>query len=140
VIFFIYSPKSDNESSFKKDCLRKQMLTELPFSFPGQIFRSPMPFSSYDKTVVWEAYLEHDVNLVVTLTEQQEFRVYALRDLPKFYRSNGLDVLHIPVPDFGVPTDPIKWEEGINAVIDAAEEGKNVVVHCLAGRGRTKML
>jgi len=124
---------------FGRDYLIKNMLTELPLSFPGRIFRSPMPFSTYDKSIAWESYLEQDVNLVVILTEQQEYRVYTLRDLPKFYRSNGLDVLHIPVPDFGVPTDPIKWEEGINAVIDAAGEGKNVVVHCLAGKGRTGM-
>ena len=60
------------------------MLTELPFSFPGKVFRSPMPFSTYDQADAWESYLEEDINLVVVLTEQQEYLVYALRDLRAF--------------------------------------------------------
>ena len=113
------------------------MLTELPFSFPGKIFRSPMPFSSYDQVEVWQSYIDQDIDLVVVLTEKQEYLVYAMRDLPAYYRSNGLDVLHLPVPDFGVPSDPAEWENGITAVSNSANEGKNVVVHCLAGLGRT---
>ena len=113
------------------------MLTELPFSFSGKLFRSPMPFSSYDQVEVWQSYLGQDIGLVVVLTEQQEYLVYAMKDLPAFYKSNGLDVLHLPVPDFGVPSDPDEWEKGIKTVIDALKEGRNVVVHCLAGLGRT---
>lgn len=113
------------------------MLTELPFSFSGKLFRSPMPFSSYDQVEVWQSYLDQDIGLVVVLTEQQEYLVYAMKDLPAFYKSNGLDVLHLPVPDFGVPSDPDEWEKGIKTVIDALKEGRNIVVHCLAGLGRT---
>ena len=113
------------------------MLTELPLSFSGTLFRSPMPFSSYDQVEVWQSYLDQDIGLVVVLTEQQEYLVYAMKDLPAFYKSNGLDVLHLPVPDFGVPSDPDEWEKGIKTVIDALKEGRNVVVHCLAGLGRT---
>ena len=96
-----------------------------------------MPFSSYDQVEVWQSYLDQDIGLVVVLTEQQEYLVYAMKDLPAFYKSNGLDVLHLPVPDFGVPSDPDEWEKGIKTVIDALKEGRNVVVHCLAGLGRT---
>ena len=96
-----------------------------------------MPFSSYDQVDVWQSYLDQDIGLVVVLTEQQEYLVYAMKDLPAFYKSNGLDVLHLPVPDFGVPSDPDEWEKGIKTVIDALKEGRNVVVHCLAGLGRT---
>lgn len=96
-----------------------------------------MPFSSYDQVEVWQSYLDQDIGLVVVLTEQQEYLVYAMKDLPAFYKSNGLDVLHLPVPDFGVPSDPDEWEKGIKTVVDALKEGRNVVVHCLAGLGRT---
>ena len=96
-----------------------------------------MPFSSYDQVEVWQSYLDQDIDLVVVLTEQQEYLVYAMKDLPAFYKSNGLDVLHLPVPDFGVPSDPDEWEKGIKTVVDALKEGRNVVVHCLAGLGRT---
>lgn len=71
------------------------------------------------------------------LTEQQEYLVYTGKDLPDFYRSRGLDALHIPVPDCGVPEDIVSWQAGLKAVASTAERGKNVVVHCLAGIGRT---
>ena len=113
------------------------MLIELPFSQPGRIYRSPMPFSLYDRSDAWSAYQDHNVQLVVMLAEQQEYLVYARRDLPDFYRSQGLDVLHLPVPDFGIPTNSLHWDEGVQAVMEAARDGKNVAVHCLAGLGRT---
>jgi protein-tyrosine phosphatase len=63
--------------------------------------------------------------------------VYAGRDLPEFYKKQGMESIHIPVPDFGIPADLPAWEEGLTQVVKAAKEGKNVVVHCLAGIGRT---
>jgi len=41
------------------------------------------------------------------------------------------------VPDFGIPDDLESWQDGLEAVVSAAESGKNVVIHCLAGIGRT---
>lgn len=75
--------------------------------------------------------------MVVVLTEKQEYLVYAGKDLPVFYRSQGLKVIHIPVPDFGIPDDLDSWQKGLDAVLSAAESGENVVIHCLAGIGRT---
>jgi protein-tyrosine phosphatase len=113
------------------------MLIELPYSLPGKIFRSPMPFSRFDKVDVWSSFREQEVKLVVVLTEKQEYLVFAGKDLPAFYRSHGMETLHIPVPDFGVPLDLESWQNGLEAVKSAAENGKNVVIHCLAGIGRT---
>lgn len=96
-----------------------------------------MPFSRFDGGDVWSSFQEQQVDLVVILTEQQEYLVFAGKDLPEVYRSRGMNVLHIPVPDFGIPTDLKKWEEGLEAVSSAADNGKNIVVHCLAGVGRT---
>ena len=113
------------------------MLIELPYSFSGRVFRSPMPFGPYDRDSVWQSYREEEIDLVVVLTEAQEYLVYARRDLPEFYRSQGLDVLHLPVPDFGIPDDLVLWEKTLNSVDQAGREGKNIAVHCLAGIGRT---
>ena len=113
------------------------MLIEMPYSLPGKIYRSPMPFSSYDRTGVWNDYQENEIDRVVVLVEPQEFLVYAGRDLPDFYRSQGLRALHIPVPDFGIPDDLQVWEDGLETVIREASEGNNIAVHCLAGIGRT---
>jgi len=113
------------------------MLIEMPFSYPGKIFRSPMPFSNFDHSDVWSSFLDEGIDLVVVLTEKQEYLVYAQKDLPEFYRSQGMDVLHVPVPDFGIPDDLPAWEKGLKQVAGAARKGNNVVIHCLAGIGRT---
>ena len=113
------------------------MLIKLPYKLPGKIFRSPMPFSRFDKQAVWPSFQEQDIGLVVVLTEQQEYLVYAGRDLPAFYRSHGMEALHIPVPDFGIPEDLESWQNGLEAAASAARSGKNVAIHCLAGIGRT---
>lgn len=113
------------------------MLIEMPYDFPGKIFRSPMPFSSYDRTGAWAEFQENEVDLVVVLVEPQEYLVFAGKDLPAFYNSQGLKALHIPVPDFGIPADRQAWEDGLLQVTREAAEGKNIAVHCLAGIGRT---
>ena len=113
------------------------MLVEMPYDLPGKIIRSPMPFSTYDRTGAWEGFQEYKVDWVVVLVEPQEYLVYAGRDLPALYRSQGLNALHIPVPDFGIPDDRQAWDEGLDLVLQQAEAGKNIAVHCLAGIGRT---
>ena len=96
-----------------------------------------MPFSQFDRGNVWQSFLEEGIDLVVILTEKQEYLVYARKDLPDFYNTMGMAVNHIPVPDFGVPEDLESWQAGLDQVIDAAQKGQNIVVHCLAGIGRT---
>ena len=89
------------------------MLNELPFSLKGKIFRSPMPFSNFDRTGVWDSFKKQEIDLVVVLTEKQEYLVYSGRDLPEVYRSHGLQALHVPVPDFSIPEDHTSWGSGL---------------------------
>jgi protein-tyrosine phosphatase len=113
-------------------------LTEFPFGYPGNIFRSPMPFSPFDRlSQTWFEYQEHDVSVVVVLVEQQEYLVRAGRDLPAFYRGENLDVIHFPIPDFQVPGDLTAFKHIIELVDTHARAGKNIGVHCMAGIGRT---
>ena len=113
------------------------MLTELPFNLEGHIFRSPMPFSPYDPGNLWKRYQEEEVGMVVVLTELQEYLVHAHRDLPLFYEKAGLDVIHLPTPDFQTPQDLAAFEDALQTVEDYAKNGGNVAVHCMAGIGRT---
>jgi atypical dual specificity phosphatase len=113
------------------------MLIEMPFLFPGKIFRSPMPFSQYDRSDVWKSYQKNDIDLVVILVEPQEYLVYSGKDLPAFYHSQGLSTLQIPVPDFGIPADLTSWDQALARVAKWAGEGENIAIHCLAGIGRT---
>ncbi len=113
------------------------MLVELPFNLPGRIFRSPMPFSPYASGDLWESYQEEAVDMVVVLTELQEYLVHARRDLVAFYEEAGLDVIHLPIPDFQTPTDLVAFGDALQAVEDYAKGGWTIAVHCMAGVGRT---
>ena len=110
----------------------------MPFGMPGKVFRSPMPFGKFDYgQVVWSDYLDNKICLVVILVEEDEFLVEAGRDLSKFYRSEGLEVIDYPITDFQTPLNKETFLGVINEVLSHAENGENVAVHCLAGIGRT---
>ncbi len=115
-----------------------QPITEIPLGLKGKAFRSPMPFSSFDPvSLVWDAYQEQGVNAVFVLTEQQEYLVRARRDLPDFYRSQGLDAVHVPIQDFQVPGDISALDAGLAIAEEKLRAGENIAVHCMAGIGRT---
>lgn len=77
---------------------------------------------------IWGWLSERNIGLVVSLTG-------AAPDAGVLAR-NGLDLLHLPVPDFTPPT-----LDAINEFLEKARfyhhEGKGIVVHCGAGIGRT---
>jgi protein-tyrosine phosphatase len=52
------------------------------------------------------------------------------------YLQEGWTVLYLPIPDFGVPTKD-DLEQAVMKTITYAQAGHHVVVHCLAGIGRT---
>jgi len=112
-------------------------LTELPFGLPGRIYRSAMPYRREDPDgEIFQAYREHNIALVVMLVEADEALRSTGRNLAAFYASQGLQVVHCPIPDFSIPD----WRalENALAVVQAhAQAGVNVAVHCYAGVGRT---
>ena len=115
-------------------------LTQIPFDLPGTLFRSPMPFSAHDPDgALWRAYRRVRVDAVVVLTPTEESRRAAGCDLPAFYRTHGLEVLHFPIPDFDAPRPAhLHWAaEQTRAFL---RSGRTVAVHCLFGRGRTGLL
>ena len=118
-----------------------ELLTEIPLGLPGRIYRSPMPFSPYDRLgKVWALYWQKGIKTVVVLTEQQEYLVHARRDLLNFYRTEGLDAIHFPIPDFHAPANPAALEEVITNIIERLQNRERIAVHCMAGIGRTGML
>ncbi len=116
----------------------RSLLTDLPFGFPGKIFRSPMPFSPFDPAgVVWGLYGQKGVGVVVVLAEKQEYLVQARRDLVAFYHAAGLGVVHLPIPDFHPPQSVGDFNSALHQTMKEAQRGKHVAVHCMAGVGRT---
>jgi protein-tyrosine phosphatase len=73
------------------------------------------------------------------LVSEGEDQVHAGLDLKALYQTAGMDVIQFPIQDFDTPEDHTALDDTLKQVISLAEEGKNVAVHCFAGRGRTGM-
>ncbi len=96
-----------------------------------------MPFSQYDpRGEALKEYKRKNVSVIVLLASDDECREKAGRNLRTLYEEEGFKVIYLPIPDFGVPS-PDALLRAIEATISLAETGRNVVVHCSAGIGRT---
>ena len=111
-------------------------LTELPLGLPGRFFRCAMPFSGYDPAGrTLDAFRTQQVRVVVVLVGAEECERLTGRDLYALYVEEGLDVVALPIPDFGVADMP-RVREVVARVLDHLGGGRNVAVHCHAGKGR----
>lgn len=113
------------------------MPIEIPLGLPARVFASPMPFSRYDPEGQILAYFrEQGVSVVVLLASQAECLARSGLDLGALYLADGMDVIPLPIEDFGVP--PVEaLVEVVDAALAHAHAGRSVAVHCWAGIGRT---
>jgi protein-tyrosine phosphatase len=114
-------------------------LTYLPFDYPGKIYRSAMPYSSYDPHgKLLSAFKENGISLIVMLTTYDEANHATGRNLAEVYSDEGFEIIRLPIQDFGVPVLS-ELREVIPDLISQVQEGRAAVVHCHAGVGRTGM-
>jgi protein-tyrosine phosphatase len=96
-----------------------------------------MPYSSYDPAgEILEAYIDSGVSLIVLLADDNECLRKTGRNLRELYISNALEVVYLPVEDFGVP-DGAELEVAIVGAAAHAAKGGSFAIHCHAGIGRT---
>ncbi len=115
-------------------------LVHLPYGLAGAIYRSPMPFGAFDiETTTLKEYQQAGIDLVVMLTTPEEDLDRAGRDLEAFYLKEGFQVIRLPIVDFDVPENNAGLDTTLKETIAHAENGKNIAIHCYAGRGRTGM-
>lgn len=110
----------------------------IPDSIPGSLYLAAMP-GRYEPM---ETFLQRmdclAIHTVVCLTPLDEIRERS----PGYYRlitTEGYywEMIQIPVPDFGVPVEKERYISGIQTVAENLTAGRNILVHCAAGIGRT---
>jgi protein-tyrosine phosphatase len=114
-------------------------LTEFPFGLLGRVFGSPMPFGPYDQLgEVFSELKRNEVSVVVLLAENEEWLEHTQHNLPVLYAEHGLQVIHLPIPNYGVPP-PGPLAVAITQTIEHANAENNALIHCSAGIGRTAL-
>ncbi|GAB1722998.1 MAG: hypothetical protein NTNFB01_18940 [Nitrospira sp.] len=115
------------------------MLTPYPLNLPGRIYGSAMPFGLYDPDgTLLPEFRAAAIHGVVLLAEPDECREKTGRDLLAIYQAEGLTVLPLPIPNYGVPADG-RLPGVLRQAREQAAQGRNLLIHCSAGLGRTAL-
>jgi protein-tyrosine phosphatase len=82
---------------------------------------------------------EHEVNVLVSLMEDHEYRGYRIPELLEKDRIGGIEILRFAIEDMSVPREAESemFEGFVQDIVGRLEQGQNIVVHCRGGLGRT---
>ena len=79
----------------------------------------------------------YGTKVLVTLLEEFEMKRLAIPELLGVARKVGLRSLWFPIADVSVPSDLEEASALVDGIVERMSLGETVVVHCLAGRGRS---
>lgn len=77
---------------------------------------------------------------IVSLLESSEAYDVGLHDEKKLTEKNGMEFISFPIKDRGLPDSVDKYVELTKNLYHQIAGGKNTVIHCRAGIGRTGMI
>jgi len=102
----------------------------------GKIYRNPMPdiqHLDYFKSTL-------KITRVIQLCSNEECEFYGRKQLPDRYRQMDFKVTYFPIPDFKVPHDKKETRRLVDSILSDLKEGNNILIHCVAGNGRTGLI
>jgi protein-tyrosine phosphatase len=109
-------------------------------AWPGKLAVGPRPRGGdwlKDDIATWK---REDINTVLSLLTPEEEREMGLRDEASEVRIQGMEFTSFPIPDLQIPRSEAKWAEVLEKVSLALSSGKNVLVHCRQGIGRSGLV
>jgi len=112
---------------------------------PGRIFTTRMPRDIENDRSERNDFIEkckkNNLKVVCVLTEEHEFKKYSGTDaLKDFYRNEcGLIVYNRAIPDFKIPTHGDLCDNILDLCYHLSQ-GRNCLIHCAGGTGRTGMV
>ncbi len=111
----------------------------------GQLYVSSCPgFSKVDgatedrKSAHLAFLFDQGINLVISLTPEDERENLGVADMPQRMQQAGIDWREVPVVNFGTPEQD-QMQQFMDMINDAATRlasGQKILVHCRGGTGR----
>jgi protein-tyrosine phosphatase len=108
--------------------------------WPGKVALSARPRGGdwlKDEIVHWK---RAGINSVLSLLTPEEERDLDLREEAAEIRRLGLEYSSFPIPDRQVPQSQVKLGGELEKLNKALSAGRNVLVHCRQGVGRTGLV
>jgi len=109
-------------------------------SWPGKVAVGPRPRGGdwlKDDITGWK---RANVNAVLSLLTPDEEKHFDLHDEADEVRGQGMEFNSFPIPDRQVPGSEAKLGELLERVSRVLSTGKNVLVHCRQGIGRSGLV
>jgi protein-tyrosine phosphatase len=86
------------------------------------------------------AIAQADIKQIVSLLEANEAYELGLQNEQKYTEKNHMEFISFPIKDRNIPLSRPKFEQLIQQLYQDITQGKNTVIHCRAGIGRTGMV
>lgn len=99
-------------------------------NLPGKIWHGPCYSSVDDMNASFSFLKENDVSVIWNLLED---------DTVVNLEKNSFYVIHTPIEDFSIPTDPDLFYKDAKRIRNLLKAGRSIYVHCMGGHGRTGM-
>jgi protein-tyrosine phosphatase len=109
----------------------------------GQILFTPCPGTKeVDLHTSLEQLTAAGASAILTLMPKDEMQRNAVTDLPELCAELGLQWFHLPIEDDQAPEKAFRdaWQVAKSTVHDVLDAGKNIVIHCKGGTGRTGLV
>ncbi|TDF39319.1 protein tyrosine phosphatase [Alteromonadaceae bacterium M269] len=76
----------------------------------------------------------YGINILVSLLEKEESKELGLENEQKHCHKNDINFISYPIKDRGVPNSVTHFVKLIHYLFNEISAGKNIVIHCRAGR------
>lgn len=110
---------------------------EAPELLPGRVALGPAPRGGSWLLAEVAARHEAGVQVLVSLLESREAAMFDLAMEAELCRRAGIEFLSFPIMDHGIPGAGPESKRFIQDLVRQVREGRAVLIHCLAGIGRS---